>query len=278
MNQRLHDATRSHGHDDHEPHVLSRRFAAHAHEPRYLGTLPDADGRAVGVGSCGDAIEVSLSFDEGRVRDIRHAPRGCTYTVACGSAMCELACGRSLEELLWLTPEDVAAALGGLPDDHMHCASLAVNTLGEALEDYYRKIWGRDAAGKQIKKETPMKQILIITNRPDEFAALAEGIQDHGPASIAWADSEDVALAAVSGKTVDLAVIDETVGDRSGLAVARSLLMKNAMINQAVVSRLTPEAFHEASEGLGVMAQLPSKPGAGDANPLMETLHALTGR
>jgi hypothetical protein len=53
--------------------------------------------------------------------------------------------------------------------------------------------------------------------------------------------------------------------------------MKNAMINQAVVSRLTPEEFHETSEGLGIMAQLPPKPDAGQAKMLMETLKSITG-
>jgi len=146
MKKKLHE-TEQHGHGDHDPHVLSQRFTEHANQPRYLGTLPDANGRATGVGVCGDSIEVSLSVDGQRITDIRHSPRGCTYTVACGSAMCHLACGRTLEELLWLTPEDVAAELDGLPDDHMHCASLAINTLGEAIDDYYQKIWGRKKPG-----------------------------------------------------------------------------------------------------------------------------------
>lgn len=151
MNKNLHQ-TEPGEHGDHKPHIVSRRFAAHANQPRHMGTIPNADGRAVGVGSCGDAIEVSLSVVGGHVRDIRHSPRGCTYTVACGSAMCDLARGRSLEELLWLTPEDVAAELDGLPDDHMHCASLAVNTLGEALDNYYQKIWGRNRLNPYSKK------------------------------------------------------------------------------------------------------------------------------
>jgi hypothetical protein len=50
--------------------------------------------------------------------------------------------GKSLEEALCVSPEAVAAELGGLPEDHMHCASLAVNTLGEAIDDYYRQAWG----------------------------------------------------------------------------------------------------------------------------------------
>jgi nitrogen fixation NifU-like protein len=44
-----------------------------------------------------------------------------------------------LDHALELEPHDVAGALGGLPEDHLHCARLAVNTLGEAIADYYRK-------------------------------------------------------------------------------------------------------------------------------------------
>lgn len=122
-----------------------------------------------------------------------------------------------------------------------------------------------------------MKQVLIVTSRPGDFRALAAGIQKIEPASIAWADSGEAALAAVTGKTVALAVIDEIVGDQPGLKIAKDMLMKNAMINQAVVSRLTPEEFHETSEGLGIMAQLPPKPDAGQAKMLMETLKSITG-
>jgi len=41
---------------------------------------------------------------------------------------------------LELEPHDVVTALGGLPEDHLHCARLAVNTLGEAIADYYSKV------------------------------------------------------------------------------------------------------------------------------------------
>lgn len=132
-----------HDHHDDDPHLLSKRFISHAQHPRHFGALARADGRATGVGVCGDAIEVSLAVKDGRIVDIRHAPKGCTYTVACGSAMCGLAHGLTLEDALKLTPEDVAEELDGLPADHLHCASLVINTLGEAMDDYYQKIWGR---------------------------------------------------------------------------------------------------------------------------------------
>jgi nitrogen fixation NifU-like protein len=121
-----------------------------------MGTLPAANGYAKGVGICGDAIEVYLSVQDQRITDIRHDPHGCTYTVACGSAMTHLAHGRSLEDALKITPEDVAAELKGLPEDHMHCASLAVNTLGEAIDDFYQKVWG----GKNPAETRPILKIL----------------------------------------------------------------------------------------------------------------------
>lgn len=69
---------------------------------------------------------------------IGHIPQGCMYTIACASAVCGLALGKTLDEALLIQPEDVERELGGLPEDHRHCARLAVNTLGEALAEAYR--------------------------------------------------------------------------------------------------------------------------------------------
>jgi nitrogen fixation NifU-like protein len=129
------------GHDN-PPHLLDERFYVHANQPRNMGAIPKAEGKATGVGVCGDSIEISLSILNQEIVNIGQIPHGCIYTVACGSAVSQLVSGKSLEDALGVTPEAVAAELGGLPEDHMHCASLAVNTLGEAIDDYYRKEWG----------------------------------------------------------------------------------------------------------------------------------------
>jgi nitrogen fixation NifU-like protein len=90
-------------------------------------------------------MEVTLEVTDNTIRRVCHLPRGCVYTVACGSAMSYLVTGRRLEEALALSPDEVAEELGGLPDDHLHCAALAVNTLGEAIDDYYQTVWGARA-------------------------------------------------------------------------------------------------------------------------------------
>lgn len=134
---------------DHPPHLLDERFYVHANKPRNMGAIPKAEGKATGVGVCGDSIEISLSILNQEIVNIGQIPHGCIYTVACGSAVSQLVSGKSLEDALGVTPEAVATELGGLPEDHMHCASLAVNTLGEAIDDYYRKEWGNSEKNKR---------------------------------------------------------------------------------------------------------------------------------
>ena len=96
---------------------------------------------------CGERFEfeglaVTIRVDDERISDIGVIPRGCVYTVVCASALSELAKGRTLDSALQLNPEDVAHELGGLPEDHLHCARLVVNTLGEAVSDYYFRMTG----------------------------------------------------------------------------------------------------------------------------------------
>lgn len=124
-----------------EPPVetISHVFLAHAQDPRNMGELETANGLAVGVGSCGDTMAVQIQVENSVIGDIRCLPKGCIYTVVCASVMSELVKGRLLEEALRLQPEDIDSLLGGLPPDHLHCARLAVNSLGEAIDDYYRR-------------------------------------------------------------------------------------------------------------------------------------------
>jgi nitrogen fixation NifU-like protein len=117
------------------------KFCAHLESPRYIGSLASADGQATGVGVCGDSVKVFLSVKDDTIAEIRCSYEGCQYTLACASAVGKLARGRTLAQALKLEPADVVAELGALPEDHLHCARLAVNTLGEAIDDYYQKRW-----------------------------------------------------------------------------------------------------------------------------------------
>ncbi len=121
------------------PGEVEEQFLRLARFPKNIGSLDNPSGKGAAVGKCGDSIEVSLRIEMEAITDIKVLPRGCVYTMVCASAMSELAKGRNVDHALNLEPQDVATALGGLPADHLHCARLAVNTLGEAIADYYSK-------------------------------------------------------------------------------------------------------------------------------------------
>ena len=79
----------------------------------------------------------------------------------------------------------------------------------------------------------------------------------------------------LSGTPLDLVVVDEKLGDMTGIEFIETLVSVNPMINCAVVSPLPSDDFHEVSEGLGILAQLPVQPGAKDAEDLLKLLNNL---
>ena len=120
------------------PAGISPRFTRHLDRPCNVGRLERPHGQAELTGTCGDSLGVQIAVRDGALEQVAVQPRGCAYTLACASAVSVLAQGRTLDAALELSPEDVAAELGGLPEDHAHCARLAVNTLGEAIAEYFR--------------------------------------------------------------------------------------------------------------------------------------------
>ncbi|MCP4689349.1 MAG: response regulator [Desulfobacterales bacterium] len=73
----------------------------------------------------------------------------------------------------------------------------------------------------------------------------------------------------------DLLVVDENLEDMTGVALIEKVVSENPMMNCAAVSSLSPEDFHEATEGLGVMMQLPVKPNQENAEKLIEYLETI---
>ncbi len=116
--------------------IYSETVIDHATNPRNIGEITDADGRAVITGSCGDVMSIWLRVKDDTIRDIRFITDGCGTSIASGSMVTELARGKSIRECQSISQETVLKALGGLPEDSRHCALLAANTLKAAIRDY----------------------------------------------------------------------------------------------------------------------------------------------
>jgi DNA-binding response OmpR family regulator len=117
-----------------------------------------------------------------------------------------------------------------------------------------------------------MYQIRIVTENKNKFKTLVKGFEASGSCHIQWHDSVASALGAAADSPPNLLIIDDKVGPQDGLTIAREVIRTNAMLNQAVVSPLSPEDFHQASEGLGIMAHLASDLKEEQAQALIQLL------
>jgi NifU-like protein involved in Fe-S cluster formation len=104
--------------------------------PLYMGVMHDADGEASLRGRCGDQMQIFLKFDGERVAEASFFTDGCGPSLVCGSFAAEMARGKAPEELFEISGEIILSAVGGLPQDHDHCAFLAAETLQAAANDY----------------------------------------------------------------------------------------------------------------------------------------------
>jgi nitrogen fixation NifU-like protein len=116
--------------------TYSEKTIDHAMNPRNVGSMPDAEGFAAVTGPCGDTMEIWLGVKDGMISNATFWTDGCGTTIAAGSMVTELAKGRGIAEAQRIGQKDILDALGGLPDESLHCALLAANTLREAIRDY----------------------------------------------------------------------------------------------------------------------------------------------
>jgi len=116
-----------------------------------------------------------------------------------------------------------------------------------------------------------MIPILMVCRNHACMSALETAL-DESDAQTTCLMSGRRALAAVSEDVFELLVTDENLNDMTGLELIRSVMTSQPMINCAVVSTLSSADFHEASEGLGILMQLPAEPGKKEADQLLEHL------
>jgi len=108
----------------------------HALNPRNVGSIPEADGFGEGTGECEDTMVIWLRVVNDRIAEATFWTDGCGTTIACGSMVTELAKGKTVKEAFLTGQEEILQALGGLPEESVHCAALAAGTLKNALQDY----------------------------------------------------------------------------------------------------------------------------------------------
>jgi len=106
--------------------------------PSNFGMIENPDAFGEVKGPCDDTMKISLRIEDRKIRDACFWTDGCGATIACGSMLTKMIKGETLEEAADITSEKLINALGYLPEEHLHCSKLAVNTLQKAIKNYHK--------------------------------------------------------------------------------------------------------------------------------------------
>jgi CheY-like chemotaxis protein len=122
-----------------------------------------------------------------------------------------------------------------------------------------------------------MVRLLLVGMGSDKFTRIVKALKETIGVELDYAESGSNALAGLMDKTADLVVSAEQLSDMSGLTFAAKLVAQNPVVNCALVSSLGDSAFHEASEGFGILAKLPPDPDEAHAAELLQKLKTVMG-
>ncbi len=115
--------------------MYSQQVMDHFGDPRNCGELEDADGMGcAGEPGRGNYMIIWVKLDGDQIERLSFKTYGCPPAIAAGSAITEMATGKCVDAALAITREELIEALGGLPLGRDHCAALAIEALGKAVE------------------------------------------------------------------------------------------------------------------------------------------------
>ena len=117
--------------------VYSEKVMDHFTNPRNCRQMEDANGvGTVGNPTCGDLMTIYIKVEDNIIKDISFQTFGCGAAIATSSMITEIAIGKTLDEALKISRNDVAEELDGLPPVKLHCSNLAADGLQAAIENY----------------------------------------------------------------------------------------------------------------------------------------------
>ncbi len=136
----------------------------HFKNPRNVGNIENADGTGqVGSLICGDALKLTIKVNKQTevIEDIKFQTFGCASAIASSSVLTEMAKGKTLAEAAKITNQDIAKALGSLPEAKMHCSVMGMEALEAAIKSYRQG--GKPVVFEQAQESKVICQCFNVT-------------------------------------------------------------------------------------------------------------------
>ncbi len=105
--------------------------------PKNVGEIKDADGVGkVGNLKCGDIMKLYIKVKDDKIIDAKFNTFGCAAAIASSDILCDLAKGKTVEQAMKITSQDIAKELGNMPPAKLHCSVLGAQALQDAIKNY----------------------------------------------------------------------------------------------------------------------------------------------
>ena len=150
--------------------MYSKKVMEHFMKPKNSGVIKNADGVGqAGNIVCGDVMFIFIKVEHEVITDLKFKALGCVAAIATSSIVTELAKGKTLDQALEMSNQDIVEALGGLPPVKVHCSLLAIDALKEAIYDYLKRQGREISAELEKSHERISKEVQGVEGKFGEF-------------------------------------------------------------------------------------------------------------
>ena len=120
--------------------MYSEQVRNHYANPRNVGSVDGPSGKALVRSPLdSDTVLITLRIESDVIRDVKFKCMGCAVAIACSSMATDMVLGQPVEQAYQIREQDVADALGGIPEYKMRCSNLAPEAIRKAIEDWREK-------------------------------------------------------------------------------------------------------------------------------------------